>query len=156
VLTTLKTATLAPNPECQDEDDDAGEGAIAAQSAERVAQVLTKEFEPREGAGFAMVLAGLRHAAEADEGLAARFFRREAAAKVVLDGGLQVRGHFRIEIGIEGSAFETRRGSGSRRVAANRSLSVSFGCDRHDAAHYIGQAPPIGGVLRKLFSGRGG
>ena len=87
--------------EGQHEDDDAGEGTVAAQGAEGEAQVLAQQVERRQAAGFAMLLHGAGDTAEADERRAARLFGRHAEAKIVLDGGVEVGGDLGVEVAIE-------------------------------------------------------
>ena len=72
-----------------------------ALAGNRELKVLEEDVQPREAAGFALVLFCLLDAAETDEGAAAGFFGRHSVADVFVDGEIEMRLKFCVEVGVE-------------------------------------------------------
>ena len=91
---------VGADAEGEDEDRDGGEAGVATKGAEGVAEVLKKDVEPGEAAGFALMFFCLLDAAETDEGAAAGFFGGHAVADVFFDGEIDVALEFGVEVGV--------------------------------------------------------
>ena len=91
---------VGADAESEDEDGDGGEAGVAAEGAEGVAEILKKDVEPGEAAGFALLLLCLLDAAEADEGAATGFFGRHAVADIFFDCEIDVTLEFGFEVGV--------------------------------------------------------
>ena len=77
---------VCADAEGEDEDGDSGEGAILAEGAEGVAQILRESFDHGEAPGVTMNFFGLLRAAELREGAAAGFLRGHAGLEIFLKG----------------------------------------------------------------------
>jgi hypothetical protein len=97
---------VGADAEREDQDGDDGKAAVVKKRAEGVTDVLQKDVEGGQAAGFAVGLRGLRDAAETDECLAASFAGRHAALDVFLDRHGEVRRHFFREVVVEGLFME--------------------------------------------------
>ena len=108
---------IGANSDGENSDGDEGKGTVFTQGANGVANILKKIVEFLEGAGFAMNFAGLLRATEMDQRLASGLGGGDAALKVVVDGELQMGGHFGLEAGIERGGADVRKETESELAA---------------------------------------
>src|ERR1700730_11825616 len=97
---------VGSDAEGEDENGDDGEAAIPAEIAEGVAEILEKDFESGDAAGFALIFFGLLRATEVDEGLATGLGGRHASLEIFFDGQVEMDPHLRVKILIELRATE--------------------------------------------------
>ena len=106
----------------------------ARERAEGIADVERQVFEWRQTLLLAIALPRGLHAAQPRQGHSPRFFRQQAAAEVVGDVHVEMRGQFLFEIGL---AAEAQRSGQAKQKRTERS-------DRH------GWAFPMGSPIRRL------
>ena len=128
-----------------------GEAGVAAEGAERVAEILQQDVEPGEAAGGALLLVRLLDTAEADEGATARFVGRHAVADVFFDGEIDVALEFGFEVGVALLLVEEGQDA-VRRLRGGLPSDASFGGHGEDAAHDHREAMPVGGVFGPLLA----
>jgi hypothetical protein len=92
---------IRADAEGEDEDGDYGEGAVAAEGAKGVLQVLEKDVESHESSRFTLFEFRGVDGAEANQRLATGFQGSETALNVLGDGELDVGRDFGFEVGIE-------------------------------------------------------
>src|SRR5215470_8007787 len=99
-----KDGGVGADAEGEGKHGDGGEAGRFAEHAEGEAQILQKRVGEGQAAAFAIDLASLFEAAEVEKRLTAGLLPVHALREVALDGHLQVRTEFGIEVAVEAAA----------------------------------------------------
>ena len=97
---------VSADAERECENRDGGEAWRFAEHAKGEAQILEQCIEERKAAVFAIAFSGLFEATEVQERLVAGFLTAHALSDVALDGHVQVRTQFSVEVAVELVAME--------------------------------------------------